>query len=212
MDVIAKIKALYESSPDETHLELFLSDVRDSLITSNRQFMNLQLLLLIAVVTYYLVVHAGWEGISYGPIKISDKSLFQKIFLIIPSALFVMQTAVGYLRRLQREVYDYATIARCRIFGELSLHELRLPSNYIQGLDIMQFEAGIIGKMVSRIVSWIMIYVFVLGPAIYMISEATKNLGVFGTSDIISIISSILVVIMCCSGIIIIVLTGRIKA
>lgn len=211
MDVIAKVKALYESNPDEKHLELFLSDVRDSLIKSDRQFMNLQVLLLIAVVTYYLVVHAGWEGISYGPVKISDKSLFQKVFLVIPSALFVMQTCIGYLRRLQREVYDYATISRCKILAELGLHELRLPSNYILGLDIMQFEAGIIGKMVSNIVTRIMIYAFVVGPAFYMISEALKNFGVFGTSDIVSSFSSILVIIMCCSGIIIIVLTARIK-
>lgn len=212
MDVIAKVKALYESNPDEKHIEQFLSDVRDSLITSNRQFLNLQLLLLIAVTTYYLVVHAGWEGVSYGSIKISDKSFFQKIFLLIPSALFVMQTATGYLRRLQREVYDYAIIDRCKIFAELSLHELRLPSSYILGLDIMQFEAGFLGKIVSRIVAIIMIYAFVIGPAIYMIAEAIKNLGIFGISDIVSTIASILIIIMCGCGIIVVRLTGRVKA
>ena len=212
MDVIDKVKRLYDSNPDEKQLDLYLSDIRESLTTSNRNFLSLQILLIIAMVTYYLVVYAGWEGISYGSIKISDKSLFQKIFLNIPATIFVMQTCIGYLRRLQREVYDYATINRCKILGELSLHELRLPSSYIQSLDIMRFEEGILGKIISNIVARIMISVFVMLPAVYMVRESIINFHTFGASDIISVISSGLVIIMCCSGFIIIILTSKIKA
>jgi hypothetical protein len=212
MDVIKNISEIIDSKPNDLLLEQYLSDVRESLTSTNKQFIAYQFLFLFTLVIYHLVVHEGWKGLSVVGVKISDESLFDKVFLIVPAGIFIILSAVGYLRKLQREVYDYLVISRLKVLGKTGVHELRLPSNYILGLDILRHEGGAIGKLVSNFSSWILSFIFLIGPAIYMLTEAIYNLKQYGYSDTASIFVLIMVTLSFLCGLTIIKISGQVNA
>lgn len=212
MDVIQNTRKVIDSNPDDSQLDKYLSDVKESLSSSNKQFISFQLLFLFMLVIYYLVIHAGWQNISVGNIQVSDNTLFDKTFLVVPSGLLLMLAAIGYLRKLQREVYDYLCISRLRILGETGMHELRLPSNFILGLDLLRHHGGVVGKYISNLSALLLSFIFLIGPAFYMLVEAYNNLKQYGGTDPISILVLIIVILSFISSFAIIKISGLVNA
>ena len=212
MDVLSRIREVIAADPNDPQLDKFLGEVRDGLAASNKQFHTYSVLIIAALVTYHLVVYEGASGVSFNSIQISNTLLFRRVFLLFPAALIAAVASVRYLSRIQREVYDFLTISRYRVLGKTGLHELRLPPDYILGLFILGIEGGLLGKVVSVSVALLSLAVFVFGPAAYVISEAAINLRTFGISDILCLFTSSTAIVLSVCGLIIIGLSGRIKA
>ena len=211
MDVLNRIQEVITSEPNDSQLDKFLGEVRDSLAASNKQFLTYSALIITALATYHLVVYEGASGVSFNSIQISNTSLFRRVFLVFPAALVAAMASVGYLRRIQREVYDYLTISRYRVLSKTGLHELRLPADYILGLFVLGIEGGLLGKVVSVSVGFLSAVVFAIAPAAYIVSEAIINLKMFGASDILCLFASGSAVALSVCGLLIIHLSGRIK-
>lgn len=148
----------------------------------------------------------------YTGLQITDISFLRRVFLIIPAALIAAATSVGYLRRVQREVYDYLTIARYRPLAKTGLHELRLPADHTLGLFVLREEGGHIGKFISYVVSFLSTFAFVVYPIIYVAVEALINVRLFGPHDLLCAVSSTAAILLCACSFAIIFLSGRIKA
>jgi hypothetical protein len=211
MQIIPLIKEIIANKPDNEQLNMFVADIRDSLTMSNQQFISLAALAITALVTYHLVVYENASGVTLNSIQISNTTLFRRVFLIVPSALLCAMSCVGYLRRWQREVYDYLTISNCSILGKTGLHELRLPADYILGLFVLGQRGGTIGKFISNALAYLLVVVFVLAPAAYIVRSAAENIIIFGVFDLISFLASIIAIILSVSSIIIMMLAGRIR-
>lgn len=212
MDVVKRISEVIAAEPNDAQLDKFLGEVRDSLATSSKQFITYSVLIITALVTYHLVVYEGASGVTFNSIQIKDASLFRRVFLVFPAALVAAKASVGYLRRVQREVYDYLAISRFRVLGQTGLHELRLPPDYILGLFVLGIEGGLLGKVVSTSVAFLSAIVFVIAPAAYIISEAAINVRMFGVSDVLCLFASVVAIALSVSGLVIVKLSGRIKA
>lgn len=212
MDILSRIREVIDAEPNDSQLDKFLGEVRDSLAASSKQFLAYSFLIVTALLTYHLVVYEGASSVSFNSIQISNTSLFRRVFLVFPAALISAMASVGYLRRIQREVYDYLAITRYRVLGQTGLHELRLPPDFILGLFILGIEGGLLGKVVSISVSLLSIAVFVFAPAAYVISEAVINLRSFGISDTLCLLSSSVAIVLSVCGLLIVALSGRIKA
>ncbi len=212
MDVLKRIQEVITSEPNDAQLDKFLSEVRDSLAASSKQFLTYSVLIITALATYHLVVYEGASGLSFNSLQIANTSLFRRTFLVFPAALVAAMAGIGYLRRVQREVYDYLTISRYRALGQTGLHELRLPADYILGLFVLRSEGGLLGKVVSITVVFLSAFVFVIVPVAYILSEATVNLRMFGTSDVLCLAASGAAIILSVCSFLIVLLSGRIKA
>ncbi|MCU7372715.1 hypothetical protein PEC18_18080 [Paucibacter sp. O1-1] len=212
MDVVARIKQVLESEPNEAQLDKYLSDVRDSLATSSKLFTGYTLLILTTLVTYHLVAYAGATGFTLNSLQLADPSLFKRVFLVIPAGLLVAKASVGYLRRCQREVYDYLTLSRYRVLGQSGLHELRLPADYILGLYFLKNEGGVLGKFLASITAFLSFCVSVLLPVAYIVCAAYLNARAFGTADAICLVASIAASAMSICALLIVWLAMRVKA
>jgi len=212
MDVRERVRSLMASPKGEDHIDKFLSDVRDSLAVTNRQFIAYEALIIASIVSYHLVVYEGSAVVSINHLKISDPTFFRRIFLVFPSALLAAVAAIGYLRRLQREVYDYVSISRFRHLGRTGLHELRLPPDYILGLFVLQTEGGRLGLIVSRLVAFLAFVSFVMAPVGYVLNEAIKNVIFFGVGDWLCLGASCVSIVLCACSLLIVRISGSIKA
>lgn len=157
------------------------------------------------------MVYEGASGVTFNSIKISNAVLFRRVFLIIPAALLGASSCVGYLRRWQREVYDFLAISRCRVLGQTGLHELRLPADYILGLFFLGQGGGTVGKLISRTVAFLLVVVFTFAPAAYIVRAAAENIMVFGASDLIAFTVSAIAITLSLSSIVIVHLAGRVQ-
>jgi hypothetical protein len=212
MDVLTRIREVIAAEPNDAQLDRFLTEVRDSLMVSSRQFLAYSALVVTSLVTYHLVVYQGTSVVSFNAVQVSDLSLFRRVFLVLPAALLAIMAAVGYLRRLQREVYDYLTISRYKVLGKTGLHELRLPADYILGLFVLRNEGGPIGKAVSNVVTYLLIAAFVFGPVVYIVNEAVANIHKFGAADLLCVIASAISIVLCLCSLVIASIAGRINA
>lgn len=211
MDVLGKIRQVLDAQPNEAQLNDFLADVRDSIATSGKQFIRLQMLSMLALLSYHLVVHEG-TTLSLFDLPLSSSALLQRVFLVVPAALLSAASAIGYLRRCQREVYDYLSISRFRALGQTGLHELRLPSDYILGLCYLRDQGDLAGKALSHLVASLSIVVFALGPVIYVVYESLENIRRFGAQDWLAIFASLVAILLSLASILIIVISSRIRA
>jgi len=211
MDVKNRIEQVLAAAKNDIQLDNYISDLRDSLATSNKLFIGYSLLLLTALVTYHLVVYAGATGIEFNSLRLSDSTLFRRVFLVVPAVILAAQASIGYLRRCQREVYDYLTISRYRILGQSGLHELRLPSDYILALFLLHQEGGF-SKVVSTTVVLLSLCITELIPTAYVLIASYLNVKQFGTTDILCLSSSLTASFLAICGLVIFWLAMRIKA
>jgi hypothetical protein len=212
MDILPCIKEVIEADPNDDQLDKFLEDLRESLATSNKQFLSLSILVITALVTYHLVSYEGASSFSLNSIEIANTVLFRRAFLLVPAALLGARACIGYLRRCQREVYDYLAISRYRVLGKTGLHELRLPSDYILGLFLLRTEGGTLGKIISSVVGSLSMTVFSFAPAIYVINESVKNITAFGSSDFLTVAASRIAIALSGCSLLVVWLALRIKA
>jgi hypothetical protein len=211
MNVIERIDKVLAGQNNDPQLDKYLSEVRESLTGSNRQFLTYQALILSSLVTYYLVVYGRSPDISVYGFAIHDASLFRRVFLIVPAALLAAMACVGYLRRLQREVYDYLTISRYSVLGTTGLHELRLPGDFLLGLFLLGIEGGPLGKLIRFVVTNLCIFAFVGAPTAYVLMEAVRNIETFGRYDVLCVLISIGAIILSACGLLVVFLAGRIE-
>jgi hypothetical protein len=190
MDVVARIRQVLEAEPNEAQLDKYLSDVRDSLATSSKLFIGYTLLIVTTLVTYHLVSYAGATGFTLNSLQLADPSLVKRVFLVVPAGLLVAKASVGYLRRCQREVYDYLSLSRYRVLGQSGLHELRLPADYILGLFFLKNEGGVLGNFLASITAFMSFCASVLLPVAYIIGAAYLNVKVFGIADALCLFTS----------------------
>lgn len=212
MDVVARINKVLDSEPNEAQIDKYLSDVRDSLATSNKLFIGYTFLIFTTLVTYHLVSYAGATGFTLNSLQLADPSLFKRIFLVIPASLLIAKASVGYLRRCQREVYDYLTLSRYRVLGQSGLHELRLPADYILGLYFLKNEGGLLGKVLASITASLTFCVSLLLPVVYIIWAAYLNVTLYGIADTICLFASIAASVMSIFAFLIVWLAIRVKA
>lgn len=212
INLFPRIKEVLDSNPDEAQLDKFLSDLRESLSTSNKQFISFPLLAIAALVSYHLVVYEGGTitGLSY--VNVPNATLFHRVFLVVPAALLAALSCIGFLRRCQREVYDFLTISRCRVLAQTELHSLRLPSDYILGSEWLYFNGGVIGKILSRLILVLGMTVFFLAPALYIIHASYSNIMVFGTSDTLAVAAACIAIVLSGASLLVIILAMGITA
>ena len=212
MDVVARVKQVLDAEPNEAQLDKYLSDVRDSLATSSKLFIGYTLLIVTTLVTYHLVSYAGATGFTLNSLQLADPSLFKRVFLVIPAGLLVAKAIIGYLRRCQREVYDYLTLSRYRVLGQSGLHELRLPADYILGLFFLKNEGGNLGKALSSTVVFMSFCASVLAPVAYVLCAAYLNVKSFGAADFLCLSASAVASAMSICALLIVWLAMRVKA
>lgn len=211
MDLLPKIKEVLDSEPSEVQLDKFLNDVRDSLSTSNKQLISFSLLAVVALVTYHLVVYEGATPSAFQGVPLAGSSLVQRVFLVVPAGLLCAAAAVGYLRRCQREVYDYLIISRYRVLAKTGLHELRLPSDYILGLFYLKTEGGIVGRAISSVVMVLEGLVFTVGPVVYIAHASGESLARYGLHDMVAFVGAVVAMVLAAASLIIVVLASRIR-
>lgn len=212
MNIVPRIGVVLAAEPNEAQLDKYLSDLRDSLAGSSKQFIAFLLLAITTLVTYHLVVYEGATGLALKTVQLEDARLFRKVFLVVPSAILAAAACIGYLRRCQREVYDYLTISRYRVLGTTGLHELRLPADYILGLFLLRTEGGAVGKAVSTLVVLLSVAVFEVGPVVYIVHATAENVALFGFRDLLTIVAGGIALLLSACSLVVIVLTGRVKA
>ena len=212
INLFPRIKEVLDSKPDEAQLDKFLSDLRESLSTSNKQFISFPLLAIASLVTYHLVVYEGGTITALTYVNVPNPKLFHRVFLVVPAALLSAVACIGYLRRCQREVYDFLCIGRCRILGASGLHELRLPSDHILGTQWLDFHGGVIGEVLARTIIVLSMLVFSLSPALYIIHAAYQNIMAFGASDTLAVAASCIPITLSVASLLVIILAMGITA
>jgi hypothetical protein len=212
MDVLERVQKVFDAEKNEAQLDLFLADVRDSLAGSNRQFLSFLMFAAGSIVIYHLIVYGGSKNVSINGVQLTNSSLFQKTFLIIPAASLACSSGVGYLRRLQREVFDYLSISRYRILAQTGLHELRLPGDYLLGFFLLNIEGGRLGKVMCVLVVFLLSSVTTLLPTAYIIIQAKVNISLFGQKDLLCDAASGIAVLLCVIALVVTSMAGRIKA
>jgi hypothetical protein len=212
MDVVGRIKEVLDAEPNEAQLDKYLSDVRDSLGASSKLFIGYTLLIATTLVTYHLVAYAGAMGFTLNSLQLADPSLFKRVFLVVPAGLLVAKASVGYLRRCQREVYDYLTLSRYRILGQSGLHELRLPADYILGLFLLKKEGGRPGNVLSSAIAFLSFCASVLLPVPYITCAAYFNVKTFGAADVLCLFASVVAAAMAICAMLIVWLAMRVRA
>ena len=211
VNILTRVRDGLAAERDDAQLDRFLSDVRDSLAVSNRQFLAYAALIVGSIVTYHLLVYGRGTAISFNGVQVTDRLLFRRVFLIVPAAFLAGMACVGYLRRVQREVFDFLAISRYRILGATGLHELRLPADHVLGLFVLRTQGGLLGKITSTLIATFSVAAFVFGPTAYVIWEAMKNISGFGLNDLLCLGSSVVAIALCVCGLIVLFLAGRIK-
>jgi hypothetical protein len=211
VDLLNRIQDVLSTEINEAQLDKFLADVRDSLSTSSRQFLYYQIATVVSIVVYHLIVYGGSTSISFNGVQLTDTALFRRTFLIFPASLLAATASVGYLRRLQRESYDFLAISRYRILGKTGLHELRLPGDYILGLFLLKEEGGLLGKIVSCTIMYLIVAAFGIAPTGYVTYEAIKNIQTFGFNDWLCVVASMAAIVLSVCGLLVIPLSGRIQ-
>ena len=212
MNVLERIQIVLDADANEQQLDKYLSDLRDSLASSNRQFVSLELLVLVSLVTYHLVSFEGLQISSFQGVPLPSSSLFQRVFVVDPAELLAAVASIGYLRRCQREVYDYLTISRYRALAKSGLHELRLPADYLLGLFYMREVGGPIGGGLANVVAGLSYVVFFAGPVAYVVYVAMANVGAYGTQDTLCLAASIVAGVLSACGLAISALAGAVRA
>ena len=212
MDVISRISTVLDAEPNEVQLDKYLDDVRNSLATSNRQFISIYVFAITALVLYHLVAYEGIVLSSFHGMPLPNASIFKRVFIVVPAALFSAVACIGFLRRCQREVYDYLTISRYRVLGQTQLHELRLPSDYMLGLFYLKIEGGSLGKVLAWVFSYLWSMVFFFGPIMYILMVSVRNIEIYGFGDLLTSASSIVAILLVAGYFVIVVITGRIRA
>lgn len=211
MDLLPKIRQVLEAEPNEVQLDKYLADVKDSLASSNKQFLRFSLATLVALITYHIVVFEGASSQSFEGLPLSTSAFLQKVFLVVPAALMCAMSSIGFLRRCQREVYDYLIISRYRPLAQTGLHELRLPSDYILGLFYLKTEGGLVGRILSGVVMFLVSLVFTFGPAIYIAQASGESVARHGLTDPLALGGAIVAVLLTGSSVGIAFLAGRIR-
>jgi preprotein translocase subunit SecG len=77
---------------------------------------------------------------------------------------------------------------------------------------MLRNEGGVVGKIISRLIAVLSTVAFVVAPTIYVISEATKNVRLFGWNDTLTVTTSIVSAVLCMCSLVVVGLAGRIKA
>jgi hypothetical protein len=212
MDVLERVQKVLAAEKNEAQLDSFLADVRNSLAGVNRQFLSYLMLVVGSIVVYHLVVYGGSKDFSIEGLRLTDSSLFRKTFLVVPAASLAASAGVGYLRRLQREVFDHLSISRYRILGQTGLHELRLPGDYLLGFFLLGIEGGRLGKVVSGVVVYLLSLITSALPVAYIVIQACINIRLFGREDILCDATSGLAIFLCVIALVIARMAGLVKA
>jgi hypothetical protein len=210
VNLYSRINLLLASPNTSRELDAFVSDLRDSIASSSKQFIAYPTLIIAALVTYYVATRLG-TSVTISGVSLTDTSLIRRAFLVVPASLITAYTTVGYLRKMQRVVYEYIVLPRYPVLHKAKFHELRLPSDYISGLFLLHEEGGKLGKYISVIVTLLVAYAFLLGPMLFIVSESITNVMYFGTKDVICFVASFVSVLLCACSLIIVSLAGQLK-
>lgn len=189
-------------------LEAFLRELRDSIAASGKQFIAYPALIVAALTTYYFSTRLG-SAVTVNGIQLGDPTLIRRVFLVVPSALLTAFASVGYLRRMQRTVYEYVTLARNPGLHKSGFYLLRLPSDYIAGLYLLNTEGGGLGKLISIVVVVLTAWAFFLGPIAFILDESFENISYFGFNDLVCLTASSISVLLCFCAIVILQLSNQ---
>ena len=211
MDLLPKIRQVLEAEPNEAQLDKYLADVKDSLASSNKQFLSFGLATLVALITYHLMVYEGATSQSFEGLPLSTSAFLRKVFLVVPAALMCAMSSIGFLRRCQREVYDYLAISRYIPLGRSGLHELRQASEYILGRFFLKSAGGLVGRVLSGIVMFLVSLVFTCGPAVYIAQASGESVARHGLTDPLALGGAIVAVLLTGAAVGIAFLAGRIR-
>ena len=210
MNLYSRINLLLAAPNTSRELDAFVSDLRESMANSSKQFITYPALIVAALITYFVATRLG-TSVTVSGVKFDDANLIRRVFLVVPASLITASTAVGYLRKMQRVVYEYIVLPRYPALHKAGLYQLSLPSDYISGLFLLHEEGGKIGKLISLTVVMLVAYAFLLGPMAFIVVEATANVVRFGLNDVACLIASSVSILLCLCSLVIAHLAGRFK-
>lgn len=210
MDLYSRINILLASRESSEQLDKFVDELRGSIAGSAAQFIAYPVLIVIALITYLFSTRLG-ASVSFSGIQLADADVVRRAFLVVPAALLTAYSAVGYLRKSQRVVYEHIVLPRYMPLHKARLHNLRLPPDYMAGLFLIHEEGGRLGKVVSITVTLLIGLCFLLGPAAFIVIESIRNLVHFGISDLLSTAAAFVSILLCLCSVLIVHLTGSIK-
>ena len=212
MNVLDRVKQVLAGEKNDVQLDKYLDDVRDSLAGSNGQFLSFLMLAVGSIVVYHLVVYGGSKNVSVSGIELTNSALFRQTFLIIPTASLACSSGVGYLRRLQREVFDYLSISRYRVLAHSGLHELRLPGDYLLGFFVLGIEGGRVGNVIRAVVVFLLSLITTVLPTTYVLVQVRANMQLFGWGNLLSDAASGLALLLCLIALIAAWMVSRVEA
>ena len=172
-------------------------------------FLKTETLCVGSLVTYHLVVYGGVSTVSFSGIKLTDTKTIRRVFLILTAALLAVAACVGYLRRLQREVFDYLSIFRYRILGR----DQGCTSYAFQPITSWAFSSFVIrGACLERslaMLSCILKTWRLFNYTIIYIGEAIRDLRIIEHNDLLLLVASGMKKILCVRNMIVEFLGGR---
>src|SRR5216684_1266398 len=108
VDLINRIRDVLAAESNDAQLDKYLDQLRDSYGITSRQFLRYQITIVFSIVAY-LIVYGGGTLTPVAGVQLTDSGLFRRTFLVFPAALLAASACVGYLRKIQRETYDFLT-------------------------------------------------------------------------------------------------------
>jgi len=138
---------------DLDRVDEYIKSIRDSLKSTNSKFFALELLLILSIISYHLYIAGQASEVSAFGFRIRDVGLIKKWFLTMPSLVFLISTAFGYLRVYQQESIEWLLAKyRPREFRS-GIYRLTFPSNYILGLDFLRRQKQRTAKVIATLTS-----------------------------------------------------------
>jgi len=152
----------------EDEIKDFVSDIRKGLSETGGEYRKSSTFLLLLLGTHYLSASGIDEHVRFIGTDFPDEPIFHAAILLISSIVFLRIMSLSYLRKFQRECYDWIMVKRYKKMGSTGLHELRLPSDPILGADLLRFDDNILEKRIG-VILWIIIsYAFFALPLSYI--------------------------------------------
>ena len=196
-ELLIKVRQILEN--EQTAVEeigQYLSDVRDGLSATMSACNRASTLMLVLIATHYLSTSGLGADVTLLGVDFPDNPIIQTFILLFTALIFLRVMSLSYLRKFQREVYDWGKVLhyrkiKCEL-GSTGLHELRLPSDPLLGADLLKFDDGLLEKIVGTIVWNILSFMYVLLPTIYILHYSIESAKHFATqSNTLGLIAAI---------------------
>ena len=200
-DLKNRVRGVLDGESEE-EIKSYISDLRSSLTDTNNKLSRNLAVLVALIATHYLSVSNLNSKVKVLGIDFPDEPLFQSIVLLLAAVSFLQVMSLSYLRKFQRECYDWMKVMGYKVMGGTKLHELRLPSDARLAADILRFNSFKLERT-TGVVCWIILsYTTFALPVTYIFRYSIKSVIIFiepfQLEGFIFSIASFLCCLTCC--------------